>query len=55
VKGNLVIPGTKEAEKAKEDATNGKTAGPSTGNRASDADMFTSVVGVEGGKCLRGR
>ncbi|THU81195.1 hypothetical protein K435DRAFT_873593 [Dendrothele bispora CBS 962.96] len=36
-KGNLVIPGTKEAEK-KKDGVNGK----------SDEDLFTSVVGIEG-------
>ncbi|EMD34153.1 hypothetical protein CERSUDRAFT_117644 [Gelatoporia subvermispora B] len=41
VKGNLVIPGTKEAEKRKEDAANGK-AGAS-----SEAELFTSVVGVD--------
>jgi DNA excision repair protein ERCC-3 len=43
VKGNLVIPGTaKEADKKKDD---GKPAAAAT----SDADLFTSVVGVEGG------
>ena len=42
VKGNLVIPGTKEAEKKKEDAANGKT--PQT-----DAELFTAVVGVDAG------
>jgi DNA excision repair protein ERCC-3 len=47
VKGNLVIPGTKEAEKAKEDA-NGKNG--ARANATADADLFTSVVGVEGGK-----
>ncbi|KAL0954646.1 hypothetical protein HGRIS_003598 [Hohenbuehelia grisea] len=41
VKGNLVIPGTKEPDKRK-DEQNGKT-----GANPSDADMFTSVVGVE--------
>ncbi|KAH8100911.1 DNA helicase [Cristinia sonorae] len=40
VKGNLVIPGTKEAEKKKEEAT--KSGGGST-----DAALFTSVVGVD--------
>ncbi|KAJ7116374.1 DNA helicase [Mycena epipterygia] len=41
VKGNLVIPGSsKEAEKKKDD---GKPAAAAT-----DADLFTSVVGVEG-------
>lgn len=43
VKGNLVIPGTKEAEKRKEEVATGKPA-------VVDADLFTSVVGVEGGK-----
>ncbi|KAJ7914911.1 P-loop containing nucleoside triphosphate hydrolase protein [Mycena leptocephala] len=42
VKGNLVIPGTaKEADKKKDD---GKPAAAA----ATDADLFTSVVGVEG-------
>ncbi|KAK7032864.1 putative DNA repair helicase ercc3 [Favolaschia claudopus] len=42
VKGNLVIPGTaKEAEKKKDDGKPATTAN-------SDADLFTSVVGVEG-------
>ncbi|TCD63582.1 transcription factor TFIIH complex ERCC-3 subunit [Steccherinum ochraceum] len=39
VKGNLVIPGTKEAEKKKEEAA--KAGG------SSDAALFTSVVGVD--------
>ncbi|RPD61177.1 DNA helicase [Lentinus tigrinus ALCF2SS1-7] len=42
VKGNLVIPGTKEAEKKKDEQTNGKGA-----NGKTDAELFTSVVGVE--------
>ena len=42
MKGSLVIPGTKEAEKRKD--------GSNTENAArSDADLFTSIVGVEGG------
>lgn len=45
VKGNLVIAGTKEPEK-KDDARPG--SGPSTRN-TTDADLFTSVVGVESG------
>jgi DNA excision repair protein ERCC-3 len=45
VKGNLVIPGTKEAEKKKEDAAHGKVGG----SHSADADLFTSVVGVDGG------
>jgi DNA excision repair protein ERCC-3 len=47
VKGNLVIPGTKEANK-KDEATPGKT--PAPGNHISDANLFTSVVGVESGQ-----
>jgi DNA excision repair protein ERCC-3 len=47
VKGNLVIPGTKEAEKRKEEVASGK---PAVATAAVDADLFTSVVGVEGGK-----
>lgn len=45
IKGNLVIPGTKEAKK--DDTTPGKTPGPA--NNTSDANLFTSVVGVESG------
>lgn len=46
VKGNLVIPGTaKEADKKKDD---GKPAAAA----ATDADLFTSVVGVEGGMLI---
>ncbi|KAI0329109.1 DNA helicase [Cubamyces sp. BRFM 1775] len=40
VKGNLVIPGTKEGEK-KDDVANGKNGAKT------DAELFTSVVGVE--------
>lgn len=46
VKGNLVIPGTKEAEKKKDEAA-GK--GPNVNGSNTDAELFTSVVGVEGG------
>jgi DNA excision repair protein ERCC-3 len=46
VKGNLVIPGTKEAEKS-------ATGKPATAAGGGDADLFTSIVGVEGGKCYR--
>lgn len=42
VKGNLVIPGTKEGDKKKDDLTNGKKT---------DAELFTSVVGVDNGMC----
>ena len=49
LKGSLVIPGTKDVEKKKEDATGTRPgapiAGPSTGT-----DLFTSVVGVDAGK-----
>lgn len=41
IRGNLVIPGTKEPEKKDASA---KPTNPS------DADLFTSVVGVESGK-----
>ena len=44
-KGNLVIPGTKEAEKKKDELSNGKNG---IGGK-SDAELFTSVVGVEQG------
>ena len=44
VKGNLVIPGTKEADKKKPDAGKG-----ANGAATNDADLFTSVVGVESG------
>lgn len=46
VKGNLVIPGTKEAEKKKDEVA-GK--GPAANGSNTDAELFTSVVGVEGG------
>ncbi|KZT29693.1 DNA helicase [Neolentinus lepideus HHB14362 ss-1] len=45
VKGNLAIPGTKDAEKKKDDSFNGKAGAP--GQPASDAELFTSVVGVD--------
>ncbi|TFY82882.1 hypothetical protein EWM64_g1136 [Hericium alpestre] len=46
VKGNLVIAGTKEAEKKKDDAA--KTKEPfATGGPNADVDLFTSVVGVD--------
>lgn len=46
VKGNLIIPGTKEGEKKKEDSANGKGA---NGASTTDKELFTSVVGVESG------
>ena len=50
VRGNLVIPGTKEAEKKGDAITNkfGIASGP-TPHGASDAELFTSVVGVDAG------
>ena len=48
VKGSLVIPGTsREAEKKKDETANGRTSAP--GGSADDSDLFTSVVGVDGG------
>jgi len=41
VKGNLVIPGTKDAEKSKED--------PKAPSGSKDDALFTSVVGTENG------
>ena len=46
VKGNLVIPGTKEAEKKKDDSANASGA---SGAPTTDKELFTSVVGVESG------
>ena len=43
-RGNLVIPGT---EKKKDDPADGKT-GPQSGVQT-DADLFTSVIGVDAG------
>jgi DNA excision repair protein ERCC-3 len=48
VKGNLVIPGTsREAEKKKDETANGRASAP--GGNPDDSDLFTSVVGVDGG------
>jgi DNA excision repair protein ERCC-3 len=49
VKGNLVIPGTKEAERRKEEAASGKVASSAGHTTASDP-LFTSIVGVENGR-----
>jgi DNA excision repair protein ERCC-3 len=49
VKGNLVIPGTKEAEK-KKDETAATRAGTSAPGGAADADLFSSIVGVDNGE-----
>jgi hypothetical protein len=47
-----VIPGTKEPEK-KDDNMDGKPGSQVTSNNnPSDADLFTSVVGVDSGKIL---
>lgn len=48
VKGNLVIPGTKEAEK-KKDETVVTRAGTSAAGGTADADLFSSIVGVDNG------
>ena len=45
-RGNLVIPGTKEADKLKEDGSKDTSAS----SKPPDVDLFTSVVGVESGK-----
>jgi DNA excision repair protein ERCC-3 len=45
VKGTAAVPGAKDAEKKKDD-TSGRI-GPTT---TSDAELFTSVVGVEAGR-----
>jgi DNA excision repair protein ERCC-3 len=42
VKGNLVIPGTQDADKKKNELGKGAAA--------TDAELFTSIVGVEGGQ-----
>ena len=47
-RGNLVIPGTKESEK-KDDSVMGSQ---NASNNQSDADLFSSVVGVDSGKVL---
>ena len=49
VKGNLVIPGTKEAEKQKGEAAAGRSGVPAKAGISTDADLFTSVVGVDAG------
>ncbi|KAI0067383.1 DNA repair helicase rad25 [Artomyces pyxidatus] len=45
MKGGLVIPGTKDADKKQDDAA--KASGASAGTNSADADLFTSVVGVD--------
>ncbi|CAL1716835.1 unnamed protein product [Somion occarium] len=46
VKGALVIPGTREAEKKKDETVSGKSTAPSAA-ASKDAELFTSVVGVD--------
>lgn len=47
MKGNLVIAGTREAEKSRDEAAGGRPGVPPVaGSR--DGDLFTSIVGVEG-------
>lgn len=52
VKGSLVIPGTKDAEKKREDAVNPKVSPVAGPGAVSDAHLFTSIVGVDGGAFL---
>ncbi|KAH7884672.1 P-loop containing nucleoside triphosphate hydrolase protein [Phlebopus sp. FC_14] len=47
VKGNLVIPGTKEAEKKKDESSASRPPGVAVA-ASTDADLFTSIVGVDG-------
>ena len=48
-KGPLLIPGTKQGDKKKPDAAGGASSTPAA-NGTTDADLFTSVVGVDAGK-----
>lgn len=48
VKGNLVIPGTKDAEKKKDEGVTSRPPGI-PGAASSDNDLFTSIVGVDSG------
>ena len=48
-KGALAIPGTKQGDKKKADNGSGASSTPGV-NGATDADLFTSVVGVDAGK-----
>jgi DNA excision repair protein ERCC-3 len=49
VKGALVIPGTKEADKRKEDLAGERTTSTTASANAAADLLFTSVVGVEDG------
>ncbi|KAG6373421.1 P-loop containing nucleoside triphosphate hydrolase protein [Boletus reticuloceps] len=46
VKGNLVIPGTKDAEKKKDEGVTSRWPGGS-GTTPSDTDLFTSITGMD--------
>ena len=52
IKGNLVISGTKEAGEKKDEAPSGKSSGPANAGVSTDAELFTSVVGVDAGACF---
>lgn len=54
VKGNLVIPGTKDTEKKKDEGVANRPSGIS-GSAPSDTDLFTSIVGVDSGMPLETR
>jgi DNA excision repair protein ERCC-3 len=47
-RGTLVIPGTKEADKSKGEGAKDGTDHP----KATGADIFTAVVGVESGQLI---
>lgn len=47
-KGNLVIPGTKDAEKKKDEGVASRPPGI-PGTASSDTDLFTSIVGMDNG------
>ena len=49
VKGNLVIPGTGETEKKRDEAANSRPSAPVARAGNSADDLFTSVVGVDDG------
>ena len=51
-RGNLVIPGTKESEKKDDNIDKLGGSQITSNNNPSDADLFTSVVGVDSGKFL---
>ncbi|KIK96462.1 hypothetical protein PAXRUDRAFT_825918 [Paxillus rubicundulus Ve08.2h10] len=47
MKGGLVIPGTKEAEKKKDESAPSRALG-APGATSADSDLFTSIAGVDG-------